>query len=375
MDTFYFSHDYTSRSDDKIKRLLRKHGMQGYGIFWAIVEDLYINENKIAEDYEGIAYDLRIDAETAKSIIQDFELFQVENGFIRSNAINVRIEKRNIASKKGRESADKRWDDDRKETRIKANETIFYIIKVYSESEQFIKAGITTESISRRYSGKLNGYKYDVIYQYDIDIDNAINVENELVNKFERYTPLIKFPGYKECYNIEEADEIKDFAMLKLTFRNDENSFRNAKNDFRNAIKESKVKESKVNETKEDNTDVSPTAPARVKREVFRPPTLEEVKNHATTTMSGSRDAPEAFHDYYTSNGWKVGRNPMKDWKAAYKNWIKRESNGTYKQPIPGQQFAGQTKSESEFERWKNLGTDLDKGRRQLAEMLGFPED
>ena len=127
MDTFYFSHDYTSRSDDKIKRLLRKHGMQGYGIFWAIVEDLYINGNKIAEDYEGIAYDLRIDAETAKSIIQDFELFEVENGLIRSNAINVRIEKRNIASKKGRESADKRWDDDRKETRIKANETIFYI--------------------------------------------------------------------------------------------------------------------------------------------------------------------------------------------------------------------------------------------------------
>jgi hypothetical protein len=119
---------------------------------------------------------------------------------------------------------------------------------------------------------------------------------------------------------------------------------------------------------------VSPPAPVRVKREVFRPPTLEEVKNHAAETMSGSRDAPEAFHDYYTSNGWKVGRNPMKDWKAAYKNWIKREKNGTYQQPISGQQFTGQ-KQESEFERWKNLGTDLDKGRRQLAEMLGFPED
>jgi hypothetical protein len=102
---------------------------------------------------------------------------------------------------------------------------------------------------------------------------------------------------------------------------------------------------------------------------------LGEVKAYADETMSGSRDAPEAFHDYYTSNGWKVGRNPMKDWKAAYKNWIKREKNGRYQQPISGQQFTGQTKSESEFERWKNLGTDLDKGRRQLAEMLGFPED
>jgi hypothetical protein len=122
------------------------------------------------------------------------------------------------------------------------------------------------------------------------------------------------------------------------------------------------------------NTDVSPPAPVRVKREVFRPPSLEEVKNHAAETMSGSRDAPEAFHDYYTSNGWKVGRNPMKDWKAAYKNWIKREKNGTYQQPISGQQFTGQ-KQESEFERWKSLGTDIEKGRRELAELRGFATD
>jgi hypothetical protein len=119
---------------------------------------------------------------------------------------------------------------------------------------------------------------------------------------------------------------------------------------------------------------VSPPAPVRVKREVFRPPTLEEVKNHAAETMSGSRDAPEAFHDYYTSNGWKVGRNPMKDWKAAYKNWIKREKNGTYQQPIPGQQFTGETKqqrSERLIEEW---GTNLDEGRRKFAQLFGGSE-
>jgi hypothetical protein len=245
--------------------------MQGYGIFWAIVEDLYINENKIAEDYEGIAYDLRIEAETVKSIIQDFELFQIENGFIRSNAIGFRIEKRNLASKKGRESADRRWDDDRKETRIKANESIFYIIKVHNESEQFIKAGITTESISRRYSGKLNGYSYDVIYQYDIDVSNALNVENELIETFKRYTPLIKFPGYKECYHIDDANKIKDFAMQKLTFRNGDNNFRNANNGFRNAIKESKVKEIKVKENKVKENKENITANASHSAEIVNP--------------------------------------------------------------------------------------------------------
>jgi len=110
-------------------------------------------------------------------------------------------------------------------------------------------------------------------------------------------------------------------------------------------------------------------------REKFVPPTLEEVRQFAEEEMIGSKILPEKFYNYYESNGWKVGRNPMKNWKTKFKSWSIDEKDGTYKQPISGQQFTGQTKPESEFERWKNLGTDLDKGRRQLAEMLGFPED
>jgi len=33
------------------------------------------------------------------------------------------------------------------------------------------------------------------------------------------------------------------------------------------------------------------------------------------------------FFDYYQSNGWKVGKNPMKDWKAAARGWKSRQSN------------------------------------------------
>ena len=32
----------------------------------------------------------------------------------------------------------------------------------------------------------------------------------------------------------------------------------------------------------------------------------------------------ESFVDYYSSNGWRVGKNPMKDWKAATRNWTKK---------------------------------------------------
>lgn len=55
----------------------------------------------------------------------------------------------------------------------------------------------------------------------------------------------------------------------------------------------------------------------------FTPPTLEEVK--AYCLESGYRIDAERFIDYYESNGWMVGRNKMKDWKAAVRNWSKRD--------------------------------------------------
>ncbi len=110
-------------------------------------------------------------------------------------------------------------------------------------------------------------------------------------------------------------------------------------------------------------------------RKKFVRPTLDEVRQFAESEMMGSKELPEKFFYHYEANGWMINKVPMKNWQAAYRNWNKREKNGTYQQPISGQQFTGQTKPESEYQRWKNLGTDLDKGRRQLAEMLGFPED
>lgn len=55
------------------------------------------------------------------------------------------------------------------------------------------------------------------------------------------------------------------------------------------------------------------------KQKKFIPPTLSEVKAYCQERNNGIN--PENFMDYYTANGWKVGRNPMKDWKAAVRTW------------------------------------------------------
>lgn len=56
----------------------------------------------------------------------------------------------------------------------------------------------------------------------------------------------------------------------------------------------------------------------------FTPPTLEEVKAYCQERRNGID--PERFIDFYQSKGWKIGSNPMKDWKAAVRTWEKRDA-------------------------------------------------
>ena len=53
------------------------------------------------------------------------------------------------------------------------------------------------------------------------------------------------------------------------------------------------------------------------------PPTPEELQDFIT--QKGYTVDPERFISYYESNGWKVGRNPMKDWRATVRSWHYRD--------------------------------------------------
>ena len=72
----------------------------------------------------------------------------------------------------------------------------------------------------------------------------------------------------------------------------------------------------------------------------FRPPTVEEVEAYCFE-RNNKVDA-ERFVDFYASNGWRVGKNPMKDWKAAVRTWEKREDNS----PMTAAQRADQERHE-----------------------------
>ena len=63
-----------------------------------------------------------------------------------------------------------------------------------------------------------------------------------------------------------------------------------------------------------DKPKIEPLVP-RPRNGRFTPPTIEQVSEYCRA-RNNQVDAVK-FHAYYTSNGWKVGKNPMKNWKAA----------------------------------------------------------
>ena len=110
-DTFYFKHYTATKNDAAIKKLIFKHGATGYGVYWMLVEMLYDNDNQLEFDCEMLAHDIRTTPEVVCSVIKDFNLFVIEDGFVLSHGVQKQIDWRQKRSEDGRKYAEKRWKD------------------------------------------------------------------------------------------------------------------------------------------------------------------------------------------------------------------------------------------------------------------------
>jgi hypothetical protein len=188
-ETYYFSHDYTARTDAKIKKLLQKHGYLGYGIYWALIEDLYLNDNCIQYDIECIAFDLRTNEMIIESIINDFNLFELSNQTFSSISVQKRMEKRNEKSEKASISASKRWNN--------AN-------AMQTQSE----CNALNES-------KLNEIKVNEIKLNNKNI-NLIDKKSKLIS-FEK-SDIFDYDIFKTKFNDWSPDKIKHYYESALAY-------------------------------------------------------------------------------------------------------------------------------------------------------------
>ena len=88
-----------------------------------------------------------------------------------------------------------------------------------------------------------------------------------------------------------------------------------------------------------DNVNVKKkdTSVSKEKASRFIPPTLEDIK--AYCEEKGYKLDYDRFIDYYTSNGWMVGKNKLKDWRACVRNWARKDSSGCAEYPTKVSKF------------------------------------
>ena len=98
----------------------------------------------------------------------------------------------------------------------------------------------------------------------------------------------------------------------------------------------------------------------------FKKPSIEEIRSYCLE--KSSRVDPEQFFNFYESNGWMVGKNHMKDWKAACRTWEnmrksenKKEEKERWKQrkEEAKAQFAKQLESQNDSKKLYKLRDNL----------------
>ena len=105
----------------------------------------------------------------------------------------------------------------------------------------------------------------------------------------------------------------------------------------KDTAKEKEVEKEKEGEIEIENECYTHKPPKGAKR--FSPPSLAEVQ--AYISERGSAVDAQQFVDFYASKGWMVGKNRMKDWKAAVRTWEKRRKEEAGEQPTKQEYHVG----------------------------------
>tara|TARA_Y100001937_G_scaffold99545_1_gene136007 strand:+ start:1146 stop:1730 length:585 start_codon:yes stop_codon:yes gene_type:complete len=183
MKKTYFNHDSNARHDYRVMKMRAKLGMESYGIFWALLEMLFTEENKICiDDYDTLAFGLQCDSKILKKVIEDFDLFVIEDGCFYSKRLNKQIESINSKSAKAKENASKRWNNaNAKQTQSDSNASR-------------VEVKVNKSKV------KKSNYYNDISFPDYYDIHYAKRIEQD-INKTKEYHEHLRSIGYIQQRN------------------------------------------------------------------------------------------------------------------------------------------------------------------------------
>jgi hypothetical protein len=169
--------------------------------------------------------------------------------------------------------------------------------------------------------------------QMNADASQAQQFIEDCIHEFDLFRSDGSFFWSESLMKRMEKRDEKSKKAAESARKRWENSKKdaNASEDNANASKNDALKERKVKEIKEK--EIKDIVDANASKRFIKP-TLQQVTEYCQE-RSNNVD-PEKWYNHYESNGWKVGKNPMKNWKAAVHTWENssktsiRGNNATY---------------------------------------------
>ena len=149
-------------------------------------------------------------------------------------------------------------------------------------------------------------------YLYELEKGGYIDTQRTSVNQIITIKKYIVVNTQNDTQINTQTDTQNDTQTDTPIIKNN-----NVNNENKEIVIESVVVSNK------QQTLPTPTKEKKRRSSVFVKPTLEECIAYANE--KGFNWDASRFYNYYESNGWRVGRNPMKNWKAAMSSWNTKE--------------------------------------------------
>ena len=216
----YFSHKANTHNNPKILELRIRHGMAGYGVYFYLLEKLIEkDENNCSLDYQTLAYEIHVEVELLKSVIEGFGLFTIsEDGkSFSSIELNEQFEQKNSIRKKraeaGRAGGLAKAQNKRKETVANAKETVANAKETVANAKETVanakeEKEIEKEKVSPTPPIKEKDKEKEMSYQTDSGQPTAGNLHQRCRKFFEAFT--------SERYPEDYYWQAKDAGQLKI---------------------------------------------------------------------------------------------------------------------------------------------------------------
>lgn len=370
----YFNHDSNARNDEKIVALRIQYGAEGYGVYFMLIEMLQAAPGcTLEKDYKALAFDLRVSARRIKSIVEDFGLFTPTDGgkkFYSERLVRYATEvdeSERRRSEAAQYAASMRWDAENG-MRIASQNHANRIENVCESHKATPDAEIKEENEREKetfppitpYKEKEKAKEESVSFMARAreNESGAGDADSDLeawLTPVEAESVEADAPGRADHNGM--STETLHAASETLQARPE-------------TLQAEAVEEIETVEAEEVPTpaDARPISPARTP---MKRPTLEEVQ--AYIAEKGYSVDAESFIAFYESNGWKVGKNPMKSWRAALVTWQKRNANAStapqFNPQTPNFNGQGFTKTLAEQRRDRNNEECADFFARKMAEI------